>query len=157
MLYTCIALQTSAGLDAILDFRLSIPINALSLLPHIWAPITSSLRETQLFQPVIRNTPITAKFWKWRRVTWNTPSYPNSASGQLQYLLVPVVQVVQAVRPGHHVLQVSGYTHCQCHHHFDELAVVWWGQQLWDCTTGGGSGVDGQVVGLICVDYSIGL
>ena len=47
-----------------------------------------------------------------------------SAGGQLQYLLVPGVQVVQAVRPGHHGLQVSGHTYCQCHYHFGGRGVV---------------------------------
>ena len=57
----CIAVQTSARLDAILDFGLSIPINASSLLSLICAPTTSSICETQPFQPVTRNTLLTTK------------------------------------------------------------------------------------------------
>ena len=49
VLHTGIALQTSAGLDALLDFGLSIPINAASLPSIICAPTTSSICKTQLF------------------------------------------------------------------------------------------------------------
>ena len=62
VLHTCIALQISAGLDAILDFSLSIPINTDSLQSLICAPTTSNICEAKLFQPVTGNTPLTAKF-----------------------------------------------------------------------------------------------
>jgi len=62
-IHTCIALQTSAGLDAILGFGLSILINAASFPSLICAPTTSNICETQLFQPVTENTPLTAKVW----------------------------------------------------------------------------------------------
>ena len=52
----------SAGLHAILDFVLSIPINAASHPLLICTPITCSICETQLFQAVTGNTPLTAEF-----------------------------------------------------------------------------------------------
>ena len=48
VLHACIALQTSAGLDAILDFCWSMPINATSLPSLICVPNASSIWETQL-------------------------------------------------------------------------------------------------------------
>ena len=57
VLYTCIALQMVAGLNAILNSGLSIPIKADSLPLLICTPTTNSICDTQLFQPVTGNTP----------------------------------------------------------------------------------------------------
>ena len=61
----------NGGLDAILDFGLSIPINAASLPSLICTPTTTSICETQLIQPVTKNTASRAKFG----IFW--PAYNN--------------------------------------------------------------------------------
>ena len=59
VLYTCIALQTSVGLDAILDCPEHVyqSTSSVMITQLIEPPISSNFCETQLFRPVTRNTP----------------------------------------------------------------------------------------------------
>ena len=61
-LYCSPDVKRTRCIDAILDFGLNIPINAVNLPSLIWVTTSSSTCETRLFQPVDGNTPLTAKF-----------------------------------------------------------------------------------------------
>ena len=91
VLYTCIALQMVAGLNAILNSGLSIPIKADSLPLLICTPTTNSICDTQLFQPVTGNTPWTSNFGIFDRHTKMICFFRNKQPVRASFVCIEVL------------------------------------------------------------------